>query len=152
MSLAFAFCENYSNLENGVKYVCNCLSEVGLLVTRSKESSHLILVTCSEDMLEREAGRIALRLHYSDYCLCNTERQDLLKVNKNGDLQSFQVANSKQFRNYGNKDFFLPCERNYLLLSIIEQVNPSYIYTYSCTIHILILYCIWSISVYIDIN
>ncbi len=62
MSLAFAFCENYSNLENGVKYVCNCLSEVGLLVTRSKESSHLILVTCSEDMLEREAGRIALRI------------------------------------------------------------------------------------------
>lgn len=105
MSIAIVF-----EKENiiGKDYVSKRLEQDGFKVDRNSAIPHMVLVSISQEALEREGERVNL----------------LIQNNKNL-LQHFQIENKSDFMSSSrsNLNIFQPSERNLLLLSLMEQVT-----------------------------
>lgn len=104
MSLAIAF--HSDGPRGGQEYILKRVEESGVTIIRNNDVPHIVLVSASEQALEREAGRI-----------------DLLKITKNGKYRNFQLEDASEFEGYGSDTFFLPSERNLLLSNILDHVR-----------------------------
>ncbi len=111
MSLLISFEENHSDAQS---FVIKKLQELGLVVLKDPENEHNIQVNAPDtSILEREAERLCI-----------------LKHNKEGLLQEFEIEIKKKFIPYNKKSGYLfsPSQSNFLLLSFIENVTTDKVF------------------------
>jgi hypothetical protein len=108
MSLLIAFAEEK---EKPQAYVVARLRGLGLQVLQDATQPHHIQATCTNpSLLHREADRL-----------------NMLKYNTKGFLQEFEVGMKSNFKPCDKKtgDLFTVSQRNFLLLSVIEQLTTD---------------------------
>lgn len=112
MSLLIEFEEESRSDGQAQAYVMRRLRELGLDVVQGSPQAHHVQVSCSElPLLEREADRLRMLLY-----------------NKKGLLQEFELTLPRshfQLCDTATAGLFTPSQRNYLLLSTIEQLSTD---------------------------
>ena len=109
MSLLISFHED--KYQNARKYILSLFKQqLGLKTANDLERLHNVQVTCTTpDLLEREADRL-----------------NILKYNTKGFLQEYEINIPKKNFIVNEKDeLFTVSQRNFLLLSVLEQLTTT---------------------------